>query len=435
MRWLYGLKNELNELDRIIDKKHVQEKRKQFEKHISTFNIVKDYIKKKNLLLYGGLALNLSLPPSFRFYDEYDLPDYDFFSSSAKEHAKELADIFSASGYEYVEVKPGLHSETYKVFVEFLPVADITDIPNNLFTTMMRISREEKHIIEKNNPDIDINIAPLSFLRLALHIELSRPDGYIERWPKIYERMHKFYKTYPLLYDSECKDVFMRDTNERFQILKRACMNFVKLNNYPMLGAEAIKMYISKGWSRVHDRDIFDGNMPAMEIVSSEYKVTAESVMKDLRALLANGESLDMRIHSPLNKSEFLPKHIIISYVDGKKAARPLLTIYKSQACYSYKTLNGYNILTIDSMLSFLYAHLFTDRIYIKKDKIKCCINILLNLQHSHKNSFDKFWQRFELKCYGIQPQMQDMLKARWARKGFNYRPNNNMTGEKVKTS
>ena len=83
--------------------------------------IVENFIKNKRVLCYGGTAINNMLPKSEQFYDKIiELPDYDFFSKTPVKHVKELADIYFKLGYEEVEAKAGIHTGTFKLFVNFL---------------------------------------------------------------------------------------------------------------------------------------------------------------------------------------------------------------------------------------------------------------------------------------------------------------------------
>lgn len=422
---IFDVNKDLEEIDKVIDEKQGMTKKLLYEKYIAMYNVTKEYIQQKNLILYGGLALNMVLPKTKRFYDEYELPDYDFFSYDSKTHAKELADKYHKLGYKYIEVKPGIHYETYKVYVDFQPVADITDIPLKLFNHLLEISLEERATVLKNNPNIDINIAPLSFLRLAFHVELSRPDGYIERWPKIYKRMALFYNTYPLYY-KQCKDIFLKESNERIQELTKVVLNYGKIHGFPVFGAEAIKIYLKySNVAGVSDDDIFDESMARVELISTDYKKTAESIKALLESMINKDEKISIKYHSALNKSELIPKHFILSLTTSDKKTRPLCIVYNSQACYSYKVIEGLNILTIDSMLSMMYASIFTSRTYYHIDKIKCAINLLLNIQYKHLYSKRYIWKRFDLLCYGIQPQIEDVKRKRWnSKKTFRiYRP------------
>ena len=106
---------------------------------IKIFTIVENFIKKKKLIAYGGIALNSILPKQEQFYNlGIELPDYDFFSTNALQDAKELADYYVKEGFTEVEAKPGVHPGTYKVYVNFIPVADITFLDKELFSALKK---------------------------------------------------------------------------------------------------------------------------------------------------------------------------------------------------------------------------------------------------------------------------------------------------------
>ena len=152
-------------------------------------SIVEDFIANKKLVCYGGTAINNILPEDSQFYNkDLELPDYDFYSDNALDHAKELADIYYKAGYEDVEAKSGVHHGTYKVFVNFTGIADITQMEPALFKA---ISRDA--IIKQG-----IRYAPPDFLRMAMYLELSRPDGDVSRWEKVQKRLTLLNNHYPL---------------------------------------------------------------------------------------------------------------------------------------------------------------------------------------------------------------------------------------------
>lgn len=152
-------------------------------------SIVEKFIADKKLVCYGGTAINNILPEDAQFYNkDIELPDYDFYSDNALDCAKELADIYYKAGYEDVEAKSGVHHGTYKVFVNFTGIADITQMEPDLFKA---ISRDA--IIKKG-----IMYAPPDFLRMAMYLELSRPDGDVSRWEKVQKRLTLLNTHYPL---------------------------------------------------------------------------------------------------------------------------------------------------------------------------------------------------------------------------------------------
>ena len=96
------------------------------------------------------------------------LPDYDFFSPDPLNDAKKLADIYYKLGYTEVEAKSGMHMlEHLKFMLNFLPIADITYLVPELYKNILKTS------IKVNG----IHYCPPNYLRMAMYLELSRPDG------------------------------------------------------------------------------------------------------------------------------------------------------------------------------------------------------------------------------------------------------------------
>ena len=123
-------------------------------------SILEQFLKKKKLVCYGGTAINNVLPKKDQFYDrDLEIPDYDFYSPNAMEDAKELADIYAKKGYESVEARAGMHHGTFKVFVQFIPIADITQMDSTLF----------KSIVKEAIKIDGILYAPVNFLRLNVY--------------------------------------------------------------------------------------------------------------------------------------------------------------------------------------------------------------------------------------------------------------------------
>ena len=103
--------------------------------------IVENFLRSKKLICYGGTAINNILPVQDQFYDKsLEIPDYDFYSPNALKDAKELANIYYKSGFDAVEAKAGVHFGTYKVFVNYIPVADITYLNPRLFKNIFKDS-------------------------------------------------------------------------------------------------------------------------------------------------------------------------------------------------------------------------------------------------------------------------------------------------------
>ena len=148
--------------------------------------------------------MNNILPKSDQFYDkDIELPDYDFYSVNAKEDAIELADIYYSKGYVEIEAKSAVHPGTYKVYVNFMPIADITILPSELFNN-----------IYKTSISIDgIKYVNANFLRMNIYKELSNPDGDVSRFEKIYKRLLLLNKHYPIIINTyKCNSIEYKRT-------------------------------------------------------------------------------------------------------------------------------------------------------------------------------------------------------------------------------
>jgi hypothetical protein len=104
-----------------------------------------------------------------------------------------------------VEAKAGQHHGTFKVYVNFLGVADITLIPKELFQTI------KKSAIKVNG----ILYTDPNFLRMGMYLELERPSGDTDRWEKVLKRLILINKYYPLS-SGNCKNVeFQREMENK----------------------------------------------------------------------------------------------------------------------------------------------------------------------------------------------------------------------------
>jgi hypothetical protein len=142
--------------------------------------VVEHFLRKTGRVCYGGQAINAHLPDKLKFYDEeYDVPDYDFFTPNSKKDIRELVSLLKKAGFDDISEKPGVHEGTRKIYVNFIPIADMTNLDEDLY---QRYSKNAITVagIHYLNEDI---------LRMMMYLELSRPQGEVERWNKVFERL------------------------------------------------------------------------------------------------------------------------------------------------------------------------------------------------------------------------------------------------------
>lgn len=359
--------------------------------------IVEEFIKKRGLIPYGGIAINNILPKDDQFYDEEtDIPDYDFFSPNAMDDAKALADIYHAKGYEHVEAKAGQHFGTYKVFVQFIPVADITSIPKPLFATL------KKHAITVNG----IPYTPPNFLRMSMFLELSRPAGDTSRWEKVYKRMRLLNKHYPLN-SKKCGDSefqrpmeFSQDEAVRiFSVTRDTLVN----QGVIFFGGYAISHY-SKYMPKKLQKKLKP--VPDFDVLSNEPKRTAEILRERLKD--DGVENVDIVFHKQIG--EIIPKNYEV-----KVGRDTICYVYEPVGCHSYNVIDvdkrEVKIATIDTMLSFYLAFLYGYGDYGEEyaNRILCMSQFLFDVQEKNRLSQKGLLRRFSITCYGHQETLEEM--------------------------
>jgi hypothetical protein len=357
---------------------------------------VEDFIKRKNLVCYGGTAINNILPEEDKFYNkEVEIPDYDFFSDNALNDAKELADIYYAQGFTDVEAKSGQHEGTYKVFVNYIPVADISQLPKPIYKSI------KKDALRVNG----ILYAPPNFLRMSMFLELSRPAGDTSRWEKVLKRITLLNNNYPLT-SNNCNNIdFQREMenpekqDEIYENVKNTLIN----QGVVFFGGYAVSLYsqympknLRKQLDKVADFDV----------LSNEPETTAEIVKERLKDIGVKNAKIIKR--DPVG--ELVPIHFEI-----KIGNDTIAFIYKPIACHSYNNFvtkgQKVKIATIDTMLSFYLAFLYADKPYYNQflDRILCISKFLFDVQQKNRLQQKGLLRRFSVTCYGHQESVEEM--------------------------
>jgi hypothetical protein len=361
-------------------------------KHI--IGIVENFLRKKQLICYGGLSINELLPKQDQFYNkDIEIPDYDFYSSNALNDAKELVDLYVANGFQEVEGKSGQHHGTYKVFVNFIPVADITYIPKDLFNAIKKESIKVAGIL----------YSPPNLLRMNMFLELSRPAGDISRWEKVLKRLTLLNKNYPLS-AKQCSTVqFQRQmedseyANNIYENVQRTLID----QGVVFFGGYALSMYSQYMPKNLrHQLE----KIPDFDVLSEEPMLTAQIVKERLSDINVK----DVKIIKRPGVGEVIAPHYEIKV--GKDT---IAFIYQPLACHSYNIVkdDGYDvkIATIDTMLSFWLAFLYANRPYYDKDRILCMSKYLFDVQEKNRLAQKGLLKRFSINCMGHQETVEEM--------------------------
>lgn len=356
--------------------------------------IVENFIKKKSLICYGGTAINNILPKEDQFYNrDIEMPDYDFFTPNALEDAKELSIVYFKAGFTEVEAKSGQHYGTFKVFVNFIPVADITSVPKDLYK---RLKAESIKVA-------GIYYAPPNYLRMSMYLELSRPAGDTSRWEKVLKRLTLLNKHYPLS-AKHCMEVdFQREMADKvhgqqiYETVKETLIN----QSVVFFGGYAISLY-SKYMPASLQKQL--KKIPDFDVISNDPETTAEIIKERLKDI----DIKNVKIIKRPSISDVIPEHLQVQV--GKDT---VAFIYSPIACHSYNNIvvqgKLIRIATIDTMLSYYLAFLYTGRNYYDVDRILCMAKFLFEVQQKNRLQQKGLLKRFSITCYGHQESREEM--------------------------
>lgn len=362
--------------------------------------IVEKFLKVKQLICYGGTAINNILPVSDQFYNkEIELPDYDFYSMNALEDAKKLADIYYKAGFDEVQASAGQHYGTYKVYVNFIPIADITQLSGEIY----------KNIRKEAIRVAGIYYAPPNFLRMAMYLELSRPSGDTSRWEKVLKRLVLLNKYYPLKTQTNCGNV---DFQRKMESSKNESEKLYFMVRDSLIDQDVVFFggYAAKLYSRYMKRDDKEQieKIPDFDVLSEEPELCATVLKEQLQTSGYKGIKIVRR--EPIG--EIIPLRIELLINN-----ETLAFIYKPIACHNYNTINvdgkEVNIATIDTMMSFYLAFYYSNEPYHYKERILCMSKYLFDVEQKNRLSQKGLLKRFSLKCKGKQPTMETILSEK----------------------
>lgn len=352
-------------LNEIIQKKQKKDK---YTKPNLFFRI-EQFIQEKKLIGYGGTAINHALPNESKFYQEDDIPDYDFFSTHPTEDIRELADLLSPH-FPNVEVKPAMFPGTYKLFVNYLPLVDMTQIDEELFRTLWADSFQKD----------GIHYVPYNYLRMSMYQELARPMGDISRWSKIFQRLTLLNKHHPFRIRRCNVQPTGKVPSAIVKNLNRRVKDYVCLGDYAMYY-----------WQELFPVQ-FQYPQQDVLILLSE---TIDEIWKKLKGL---------EVRFTYYENKLIKLYEI--YIEN----HPVLYVILSDSCLNYNLYKGRKIATYDTTLYLYYALSLIQVTHLSKQKILSYCYLLLQIKEEHP-----LMRRFYMPCYGSQITLEEIRQKREA--------------------
>ena len=398
------------------------------DEYLKQQNIVENFLKKNQLKIYGGVALDKFMPEDNKIYKNKQgkIIDYDAYSPTPRKHAVELGNELFNAGFQYIQVKEGVNVGVYKVFNYFQEVADIVYMPDKIYD-----------LIPFKTID-GLNYVMPKHLKIDLLVALTNPKQSIFRWEKDFERLQKVEKYFPV----EKPKKFCEKTQGKYykSTLESIVQSFIdKRNDYIVFGDMAYYAYMKTSGLP----DYFAPEVKYLEIGMQN----PFSIFDDLRRI-TNNKIRIRRYH------QFL-KHIPTRYIvtpEGKDTHIILIIYELNEKCIPYVTYDNLKLMTYHGLVLYYNFMIYLSARYGIKDRehiAECCLYDLerarnFYFKNTGQNEFsDSIFKCFVLPCLGKEKNIYRDSKVRsWEgrkakARAFDYKPAGRpflVMGDKVHT-
>ena len=395
-------KHQLEQIERASDeaKKQIDYDSAHNDIIIRAIEIIENFLRKKHRLCYGGQAINAHLPKKYKFYDpNYSIPDYDFFTPDHISDINNILKDLSKAGFTDVYYREGIHKDTIKIYVEFIPVADITTMNVKLY-----------RILSKREFKVDgISYLDANTLRMLMYLELSRPRGEVSRWSKVFERLSLFNEFVSF---KPCKvyDTFDAGlTKDQLEFV----INYIIKNKRIFAGADLLSFYNKTlHFKKLNTRWVFTPKKPIM-FFSSDIDSDSQIISSEFKYI----SNKNFSIKSYSSDIEQIPNMKIVC--NGKK---PLVFVVEQSACHSYFNIpikaTNIKIASIDTLITLYFSLGYINSAYFNIGSMECIANKLIEISSKMRDSKEKTPLPFiSIKCIGYQPTFPSLIREKEKRK------------------
>jgi len=368
---------QLKKIELLAENKYEEIEKNYYNKYHYLYDIIIDFLKDKEVLMYGGLAINEQLPAKAKFYGKYELPDIDIFTYNAKKLIKTILNHYkSRHNIQLISAKEALHENTYKLFVEGLQLLDITEL-----------SKEDFDKLNANavSTPFGIRSVNMRYLKYTLHL-LSSQSYDAHRWTKVYERILKVYKNYPIQDLSiPWEEFYTSIPNELYEALQKWIHK---------------QQILSFGW------DIIETLLKPPQKIEGKpivYLLYDGDITKIAKQFKWNG----VKIIEKYPGDAFVAPYVALAYNNIR-----FCYIFNTPSCLSIVKKGDNYTLTLHSLISMLYTLYLSsqseDFLPVIEHLSKLCMNIM--------KQPSKLTSLYSVECYGSQSGIITLRRKRLIR-------------------
>ena len=357
---------------------------------IGALNIVKDFIKRKKRVCYGGTAMNMLLPQAYKFYNpDIDLPDYDFLTPDVNSDVEELVLSLKNSGFKNTVDRVGMHEGTKKILVNYVAVADLTSATKDIYSVFYK----ESILID------GIHYTNEHMLRMMMYLELSRPRGEVSRWKKVYTRLQLLNTVFTF---KPCKS--LKPTSISYDV-RIEIYKFILVRQKTLATLDLELIYRKSLKQKKIIYSIEEGGPLVF------YSANLKEDAYDLKHVLPINNF--RAVYHPAKGSTLAPR---VSIYNGQKL---LALIVEEDACNSYNNIETLekrilHISSLQTLITLYYSLYFlTDFAKTTHIDILCYIKKCITTLDKIATSTISQFPAFPIACSGYQKSYATLLKEK----------------------
>ena len=370
---------------------------------LHSIDVIEEFLRVSHRLCYGGQAINAHLPDKYKFYNpEYSIPDYDFFTPTQNKDIRMILEYLKQAGFTEISVREGMHEGTVKIYVNFIPVADITEIDPKIY-----------YALYKRRFQADgISYLDANTLRMLMYLELSRPKGEVSRWDKVFERLllfNEFASKHPCRFNKSPFRTKNQLTPEQLEYV----LQYVIENKRIFAGADLLHFYENVLKDRTQNSKWILTSKKPILFYSSEPLEDAKKIMSELNYI----QNKHPPIRMEYQKSEDID--LVTSLTILVRGRSPLVIIINQGACNSFFNIPIYRdevlkIASIDTLITLYFSLGLVHNKYFNIGSMECLANKLVELSitaRRHSNSF--LFPFISIKCSGHQTSLPSLIRSK----------------------
>jgi len=248
--------------------------------------LVKQYIIDNELMVVGGMAIDLALRvKNDNLYNEkYQIADYDIIDPNNVDHANKVGSLLCSNELKNLSIIPALHKTTVRVQMSGYTLFDATYIPQYIYNKIPHMTYDRIKFIDPIFQKID-QFTSLSFLFDLTGIQYNVQH----RLKKDDQRKLLLNQYYNLEYTKDDKSISTKITNISLDlnVFNNKEFHTIKINNF-INNKELDMNYINQIFS-AHSTSLSDSNGTSNSAIN-----TVMSDSKDIyKSLLTNNINLN----------------------------------------------------------------------------------------------------------------------------------------------